>query len=117
MTSRRMRLAQSLFFTITLGLVPPSLHAQSAPDLGTLQSDMDTVKSDLAGIKKDLSEIRQLLMQRPAQAAPPAPAVSRVKVGDGPSLGKSDAPVTLVEFSDYQCPFCGRFFKDRKSVV
>lgn len=32
------------------------------------------------------------------------------EIGDAPTLGNPNAPVTIVEFSDYECPFCSRFF-------
>jgi protein-disulfide isomerase len=38
------------------------------------------------------------------------PTASAAGPDDDPFLGKANAPVTLIEFTDYQCPFCKRHF-------
>lgn len=59
---------------------------------------------------KELRQIRQLL-ERLTQAQPQAPQPTSAKLTNlkGYALGRPDAPLTMVEFTDLQCPFCRQY--------
>jgi protein-disulfide isomerase len=71
----------------------------------TLEQIADRIRSHLDDEREDqvVADLRKRAKIEVMLEAP------RVTVGaEGPSLGPAGAPVTIVEFSDFQCPYCGR---------
>jgi protein-disulfide isomerase len=45
-----------------------------------------------------------------------APPVADFSIGNAPRLGPADAPIRLVEFADYECPYCARMNPEIKKL-
>jgi protein-disulfide isomerase len=74
-----------------------------------MQEDIQELKKGQEQIQTELEEIKKLLQQ--GNRAAPARAAFKptdMKLGNVPTMGEDTAPVTLVEFSDYHCPYCKR---------
>jgi protein-disulfide isomerase len=95
-------------FVALLGMVGCGATPQDVEEIKKGQQD---ILAKLASLDTDVKELKS----RPAAAAAPGqpPAedpnkVYEIAIGGSPIKGPKDAPVTIVKFSDYQCPYCAR---------
>jgi protein-disulfide isomerase len=99
----------ALIFAVSLGAA--AAFAQSPDELTALRREIEALKETQLAIQKELQEIKSLL--RGMQGSAPLPSREIVvETAGAPLKGRADARLTVVEFSDYQCPFCGRYVRD-----
>ncbi len=118
-------------FSVMALLLATSVSAQQVPppdpvetlrkEVETLRKEVDALKAGQAAAQTDLQLIKTLLQRLLAQssslASAPAPTSSGVAspanltipVPEGTWRGDADAKAALIEFSDFECPFCGTF--------
>lgn len=100
---KRIMLAGAMVGLLLLTTVASKGIAQSKSDFDALKKQIDALLEGQKAMQKDIQAIKDI-------ASGKKPPLENVLISlDGShSIGEESAPVTVVEFADYQCPFCGR---------
>jgi protein-disulfide isomerase len=93
-----------------LGATVVCAQAPPSGDIQALQKEVEALRQTQLAIQKDVQEIKAILTKLLTPPQAQAPAVdTKLPLADATTRGNSAAKVAIVEFSDFQCPFCGRY--------
>ncbi len=100
-------LFSALFFNTSLSAQSEGIRERPKG----LQEQINELKETQKAILKELQETKNILQGRAAQPNLP-PLNLTVSIDGSPFKGNESTKLTLIEFSDYQCPFCARHFRE-----
>ena len=93
-----------------ISLSPPP--QSQADEIATLKRQVQDLREQQAQMQRDLTAIKNFLQQlvqaRPGGPEAPGLVGATIPTANEPTMGASTAKVTVMEISEYHCPFCKR---------
>ena len=106
--ARRPSWTSSCLLYCFISAIPVLSFGQTRDELATLKKRVEGVEDKQKEVLEELAAIRKELASRQRQ-----PTAHPVLNGqDTPIRGNQSAKVTLLEYFDYECPYCTGFFED-----
>jgi protein-disulfide isomerase len=92
--------------------------AQSTKETEALKKDIEELKASQAEMQKSLDEVRDFLKAiTGGRFGGPSVEGASVDITGAPVNGAATAPITLVEISDYHCPYCKRHVQQTQPQI
>ncbi len=101
-----------LAVALALALRAGATSAQEPP-ADEVRREIEALREMLREMQLDIREIKDSMPRRSQRD----PVGASVEVSRLPSRGDPAAPLVLVEYSDYQCPFCARHVRETAPLI
>jgi protein-disulfide isomerase len=82
-------------------------------DMSVVKKDTQDLRTAVQQISEQLAVLKQLLQEKSARENIPQVPLTHTALNmkDEPFLGLSSAPLAIMEYSDFECPYCQQFMK------